>query len=182
MNRPASPVEVLPDQWVNQIWKKLSIRFGRQFLARWDGVDLEDVKADWAEQLAGFICRPDCIAYALDNLPSDKPPTATQFRDLCRARPETSHAPQLDMKRGPIPANVMQALDRLKEPLEIAAQYAGPKGWAYRLRDREAQGDKLILIQRRFWREALRTQSQEPSSHPPTAGTAVGAVDGRLPP
>ena len=150
-----SNADLLPAEWVDRIFTKLSVRYGRQFKARWDGIDESLVKADWAEQLGGFRARPDCIAYALENLPPDRPPTATQFRELCRAKPETSQAPRLDWKRGPIPADVAKALDRLKEPAEVTGQYAGPKGWAYRLRDREAQGDRLNPYQRRCWREAI---------------------------
>lgn len=36
--------------------------------------------------------------------------------------------------------------------------YEGPKGWAYRLRDREASGDELSHVQRKYWREALESE------------------------
>lgn len=145
----------LPADWVERIFQKLSVRYGKAFLARWEGLDLPAVKDDWAEQLAGFSHRPDCLAYALDNLPADRPPTVGQFRELANSKPEERAMPALDYKRGPIPANLMKALDRLKEPREVQDQYAGPKGWAYRLRDREAAGEKLSSVQRTFWREAI---------------------------
>jgi hypothetical protein len=147
--------DALPAEWVDQLFKRLSVRYGRSFMARWEGVEIADVKADWAQVLAGFRARPDCIAYGLDNLPPDRPPTATQFRDLCRAKPETTQAPRLDWKRGPIPADVAKALDRIKEPADVEAQYAGPKGWAYRMRDREAQGGVMTPYVRRLWRDAI---------------------------
>jgi len=79
-----------------------------------------------------------------------------EFRALCNARPEEQEAaPRLDWKRGPIPAGVMQALDRLKEAPEVDGQYLGAKGWAYRLRDREASGQVLPPFSRRAWREVL---------------------------
>lgn len=160
MSHVASPPDALPAKWVEQIFGKLSVRYGRQFLARWDGLDLADVKSDWATQLAGFRARPDCIAYALDHLPVDKAPGVGEFRQLCNAKPEAHEVLRLEHKRGPIPAEVMKALDRLKEPSEVKGQYDGPRGWAYRLRDREAAGDKLGLCQRRFWREALGIELQ----------------------
>jgi hypothetical protein len=146
---------LLPAEWVARIFTKLTVRYGQAFTRRWDGIELQDVHEDWAEQLARFRRRPDCIAYALDNLPADKPPTVGEFRALCNAMPERSETLRIEHKRGPIPAAVMKSLDRLKEPLEISGQYQGHRGWAYRLRDREEQGDKLSPIQRRFWREAL---------------------------
>lgn len=155
MSSAVSPPDVLPAKWVEQIFGKLSVRYGRQFLNRWEGLDIADVKADWASQLGGFTRRPDCIAYALDHLPVDKSPTVGEFRALCNSKPESHEVLRLEHKRGPIPASVMAALDRLKEPSEVDRQYQGCMGWAYRLRDREAAGDQLGVCQRRFWREAI---------------------------
>ena len=140
---------------MDRIWSKLSIRYGQAFIRRWDGVDLSEVRLDWSQQLASFVRRPDCIAYALEHLPVDKPPTVGEFRALCNSMPDRDETPKLDWKRGPIPASVMQALDKLKEPKEVEAQYRGAKGWAFRLRDRESAGDVLGNAQRRCWREAL---------------------------
>ena len=43
----------------------------------------------------------------------------------------------------------------MREPTE--PELAGGKGWAWRLRQREINGDNLGVCQRRFWREALET-------------------------
>ena len=145
----------LPDKGIAAIFAKLTVRYGRSFASRWEGIDEQLVRRDWAEQLAGFERRPDCIAYALENLPADRPPTVGQFRDLCNAKPDHSEVLRLEAPRDPIPEAVAKALNRLKEAPNADDQYLGPKGWAYRLRDRETAGDKLSAIQRRFWREAL---------------------------
>jgi hypothetical protein len=150
-----SNAELLPVEWVDRIFKKLSVRYGQAFMRRWDGVETSEVHEDWAEQLSGFRRRPDCIAYALANLPVDKPPGVGEFRAICNAMPERTETLRIDYKRDPIPASVMAALDKLKEPREVNDQYASHKGWAYRLRDREAAGDPLSLIQRESWRDAL---------------------------
>lgn len=148
--------EFLKAEWVDRIFQKLSVRYGAAFMAQWRGIDEALVKADWAEQLSSFARRPDCLAYAMDNLPADKPPKVGQFRDLCNAMPE-ERAPValIEHKRGPIPANIAKALDKLKEPSKVEGQYQGPKAWAYRLRDREANGEKLGVMQRTMWRQAL---------------------------
>ena len=39
MSSTASPAEVLPAHWIDQLFRKLSIRYGRPFMARWDGID-----------------------------------------------------------------------------------------------------------------------------------------------
>lgn len=107
MSNAASPADALPAHWVDQLFRKLSIRYGRQFMARWDGIDEADVKADWAEVLGGFVRRPDCIAYAMEHLPVDKPPTAAQFRELCRSMPaEREVYRALPSPRDPMPAHI----------------------------------------------------------------------------
>lgn len=78
--------EPLPSAWIDRIFSKLSARFGRDFLARWEGLDLDVVKADWAEEMAGMQSRPDAIKYALDNIGS-KPPTVADFKALCNRAP-----------------------------------------------------------------------------------------------
>lgn len=79
----------LPIPWVDRIFEKLTLTYGREFIARWDncGMPIADVKADWAHELGGFEAHPGSIAYALENLPADRPPTVMQFRAICRMAP-----------------------------------------------------------------------------------------------
>lgn len=73
----------LPSVWVDRIFTKLSLVYGRDFLSRWEGLELDDVKADWAHELSGMSVRPERIRYALENLPASKPPTVLDFRAIC---------------------------------------------------------------------------------------------------
>ena len=125
--------DALPEAWMDRIWQRLTVRYGQQFLGKWAGVDLADVKADWAEQLAAFGAAPDRIKYALDNLPDDKPPNVNTFRDLCNAAPDRS-APKLPAPKAD-PAKVAQVLSGIARP-----DPAHPKAWAHRLIERHAQG------------------------------------------
>jgi hypothetical protein len=79
----------IPTPWIDRIFEKMTLVYGRAFVARWDdcGLPIEAVKADWAHELAGFDKWPEAIAHALQNLPHDRPPTVLQFRDLCRKAP-----------------------------------------------------------------------------------------------
>jgi hypothetical protein len=72
---------------VNIVFKKLSLRYGRDFLVRWEGLDLADVKSDWAHELDGFESAPHAIHYALQNLPDSKPPNVAEFRAIARSAP-----------------------------------------------------------------------------------------------
>ena len=64
----------MPSSWVDKIFQKLTLVYGRDFLGRWEGVPLEEVKDDWAHELSGYENAPAAISYALQNLPP-KPPT-----------------------------------------------------------------------------------------------------------
>ena len=66
----------LPTVWIDKIFEKLSLRYGREFLGRWEGMPIADVKTDWGDVLSGMVEHPKAIGWALDNLPDSRPPTA----------------------------------------------------------------------------------------------------------
>ena len=72
----------LPLDWVEKIFKKLSLVYGRDFMGRWEGLDAMEVKVDWAHELSGLQDSPRAITHALQNLPGAKPPTVLEFRAL----------------------------------------------------------------------------------------------------
>ncbi len=77
----------LPSRWVDALFSKLTVTYGQEFLRKFEGLQMADVKADWAEALTGYQQNPNAIKYALANLPADKPPNILQFSDLCRRSP-----------------------------------------------------------------------------------------------
>ena len=76
-----------PAGWVDSIFARVSVRYGAAWMRQWDGVDMDAVKADWADELAGFEKNPDAIRHAIRCLPIDRPPTVGQFVALCRSSP-----------------------------------------------------------------------------------------------
>lgn len=143
----------LPSQWVDRIFEKLTLVYGQAFLARWRDLDLDAVKFDWAKELDGFERHPAAIAFALQNLDADKPPTVLMFRAIaCRAPAAvlpTLPAPKAD------PERVAAELAKLA-PLRAAAQPAhGMKDWAYRLKSRYDAGEKLNSNQIKCFQVAL---------------------------
>ncbi len=141
----------LPEAWVDRIFDKLSVTYGAAWVRKWEGVDGQQVKADWGHELRGFQQAPHAIKHALEHLPPDEPPTVLQFRAMCLK------APQFVTKQLPPPpadpAMVQRAMGVVKR---IASRPA--RNWAEALRDREKRGDKLTPAQRVMWREALRDE------------------------
>lgn len=80
--------DALPLAWVEKIFRKLTLTYGRDFIARWEGQEINDVIEDWAEELSGFVNWPEAIAWALKSLPEGKPPTVIEFRALCFKAPK----------------------------------------------------------------------------------------------
>lgn len=140
--------------WVDSIFQKLVLVYGRDFIGRWEGLSLADVKDDWRRELAGFENWPAAIAHALANLPPAKPPTALEFRDLARKAPR-KHVPALPNAKAS-PAR-MAAERRKLAALKAGASGAGldHKAWARRLRAREAAGERLTPAVSRMVRDAL---------------------------
>lgn len=140
----------LPAAWVDRIFQKLTVTYGRDFAGRWEGLSTDDVKADWADVLAGFVNSPDSIKHALETLPADKPPTVLQFRDLCRKAP-LKHLPALPAPD--IDPAMAQAVKAAAKPIGGASD---PLEWAHKLQERESNQPKsLSMFQRKAWREVL---------------------------
>ena len=102
------------------VFTKLSLAYGRDFTGRWEGLNMADVKADWAHEMSGYERNPSAIKYALQNLPHSKPPTVFEFRAIARRAPEM-YVPQLDAPAAN-PDVVRQALAQARAALTRAAQ------------------------------------------------------------
>lgn len=143
----------LPSAWTDKIFAKLSLAYGRDFIGRWEGIDLNDVKSDWSHELAGFAEHPEAIAYALANLPP-KAPSVIEFRALARRAP----LPAVKLLEAPAanPERVAAELAKLA-PMRVRKSDALPNGkeWARRLLARAAAGERIRPINLRFAREAL---------------------------
>jgi hypothetical protein len=74
----------LPDSWLDHLFGKLAVRYGDAWFRKWDGIPMSAVRADWAEVLGGMS--GDSIAYGLQYLPAEHPPTAAAFRALCNSQ------------------------------------------------------------------------------------------------
>ncbi len=73
---------------VDAVFRKLSLAYGRDFLSRYEGLDMEDVKDDWMHELNGWQGNPAAFRHALPNLPVSKAPNVFEFRALMARAPE----------------------------------------------------------------------------------------------
>ena len=108
------------NQLIDIVFKKLALVYGRDFLGRWEGIDLTDVKGDWAHELVGYEGNPAAIKYALQNLPN-KAPTVLEFRAICQRAPEAPIDGYLDAPKAN-PDIVRKALESARAALTRAAK------------------------------------------------------------
>ena len=143
----------LPETWIDVIFAKLTLIYGRDFHSRWEGVNIADVKADWAHELSGLEHNPQAVAYALEHLPPSRPPTVLEFRELARKAPKPVFielpAPMVDRQRLGLQ---MQKLAHLKA---LAVSPQDPKSWARRLLSRHQAGEPITPTCLRMARQAL---------------------------
>ena len=148
----------LPTAWIDRIFAKLSLAYGRDFLSRWEGLDLNAVKSDWGHELAGFEQFPEGIAHALTHLDPVKPPTVFQFRELARK------APRAEDKQLPAPKAspevVAEQLKRLA-PLMQRAEPRADKSWAHSIILRADGGERINPTTLLFARNALGLKGRQ---------------------
>lgn len=132
----------IPALWVDELFTRLTVRYGAVFTRQYDGLDLKVVKADWAAVLSG--CSGQDIHYALQYLPEGMPPNVMQFRAVARRAP----APEVPRIEGPkadparVAALVAQAGKAPADGMTPAHRVA------YVLRKKLADGMRLTPAQR----------------------------------
>jgi hypothetical protein len=133
----------LPDSWVERIFGRLLATYGRDFTARWEGIDGKVVKADWAYVLRGYEREPDRLAYALDHMPA-KPPNVIDFRAIADSAPTNVRAPTLPnfaRPRSPRP-DELAALRQLRDDARAGALLRKPsRQWAYDIVAQHERGE-----------------------------------------
>ena len=138
----------LPSRWIDALFSKLTLTYGQAFLRQWEGVPIETVKAEWANELGGFEVAPVKIAYALSILNPDKPPNILQFKAFCIKAPSP-----VVLAIGAPPADPVRVAEVVASIKKTQSQVS--KGWTARLKAREEAGEKLNSAQRMMWREAV---------------------------
>lgn len=127
---------------IRLIIARLVVRYGSgSWNAKYREVEEETLVKDWFHALAHFSLRD--IDYALENLPPDYLPNASQFRLICQRAPAPPGPPALDAPR-PDPARLRAAFERMGK---IAAT-RGPQAWIADLEARLRAGETLPIAHR----------------------------------
>lgn len=74
------------DDIIDAIFGRMAVRYGAEWLRKWEGVDMAAVKADWKHELKGFSSNLEPLRYALKHLPV-KCPTVAEFRSVANSCP-----------------------------------------------------------------------------------------------
>lgn len=149
----------LPTPWIDRIFDKLTLTYGQAFLRRWADIDINAVKSDWAHELAGFAQHPRAIAFALENLPVDQPPTVLQFKAMARRAP-AEVLPRIEAPKAD-PERVARELEKLTTLRAEKPETVDRLGWAKSIVQRRKAGERIALGTYRIAADALRMNGIE---------------------
>jgi hypothetical protein len=139
--------------FVDALFHRLTLRYGRAFLARWEEGSVDEVKADWRRELASYAGRPEAIEYALALMDPDEPPTAARFRELCASAPAPA------FRAGPEPKQPQRAAEIRRQYLRPVVPRAGrERAWAADVVQRADAGERVSRYTLRLALAALGRQ------------------------
>lgn len=136
----ASPNEtspLLPSAWIDRLFERFATMYGRHWLEQWAGLDIDEVKATWREDLA--FADGAQMRKALDHCKAHAkfPPTCPEFVGLCKSFASTYDRPALpDYRKAEIDPEVRAEIAKFLS----AAESRDPKNWARRILAEEAAG------------------------------------------
>lgn len=112
------PKEPVPIRWIERIFSRLSSYYGSKFADLWSGIDINQVKSDWAEALTTYTAEEIGRGLA-ECLRHDWPPTLPEFMKRCR--------PALDPEAAYCEATrLMPMRHSSNEQIRAAAKFSHP--------------------------------------------------------
>lgn len=131
----------LPLPVIDRIFERLVTAYGREFMARWDGMDDNAVKSAWADALSGYVNNLEAIGYALEHLP-ERAPNLVVFKNLCLLAP-AKDVPKLEAPKADpvIVAHIMQGLQQK----ERSKPKDDGRGWARRILENQKGRTQTVI-------------------------------------
>lgn len=140
--------------WIYGIFSALTVRFGRRFLAQYEGVAIDAVHRDWARVLRDYAHNPAAVMWALDNLP-DQPPMVSQFKALCASAPKPATKMLSQSMTSPeVRARMRELNDELQSVVVNRIPVDG-KAWAVNVLARAERGEAVSYGAKRMAMQAL---------------------------
>jgi hypothetical protein len=137
----------IPDHWIARLFAKMLAIWGDGFTRKWEGVNMDEVKATWAQALGGqneAALKRGFAALFREKYPPDLP----RFIELCSAQPAMYMAhtalthEHIITDAGKADAEKIRALIRpIAERADVTTSFTGIE-WAYRVM-READERKI---------------------------------------
>ena len=159
----------LPASWIEEIFSRLTLRYGTAFQRQYADLDPVAVRADWADVLGFLESHPKAIRYALDNLHADRPPNAGQFRAIAMPALSDTRQPAAPALPAPVadPARVAAALASIGEaPAKSLAQQC--------IENIERAADRAMLTPSQRW--VLAACKRQAMGDPVESGVAQTAT------
>lgn len=159
----------LQNGWIERLFSRLAALYGAAFGRQWEGTNLVDVKAVWADKLGGFTAAQIGAALtACDERPY--PPNAAEFLILCRDIAKRERDARLAMLPAPeITPEAIAARARQLESIAAKPNAYDYKLWAKTLRSEYLAGVHLLPVQVAMASEALNEDWEKRECKPRVA-------------
>ena len=159
----------LPASWINALFEKMSMSYGKKFSDQWGAVDPAKMADFWAIELAGYT-GPELSRGVVEMGSKDWPPSLPEFKRMCR--------PPID----PIAAYYEAVAGLEARAKGVVGTWSHPAVyWASSLLSRELQVQAYAQIKDR-WAAALKGQLErtEWAEIPPPRVQLAAPGDGLL--
>lgn len=83
LTKTSSTSTPLPESWVEKLFHKMLLEYGKKFSDQWGGADTDELIAHWSSELAGFTGAEIKAGLAAMNA-REWPPTLPDFKKMCR--------------------------------------------------------------------------------------------------
>lgn len=109
----------LPSTWIDALFTRFEGMYGKSFHSKWDGMDIENIKRVWAEDLGEF--GSDTLKAALQACKEtcEHPPSSAKFYQLCKSvrKPQAQEKYLLPHHKEFNPEVAKSNLQKMKEML-----------------------------------------------------------------